>query len=1184
VHTEHPSTADFIPPDDQPAGSQGKTLPLPGAPGPRTATPADGGTADSDGPSTASEMAGRSERLTESDSTAGAPNPARSPFLTDAVPAIPGYLVEAEIARGGMGVVYRARDTALARDVAVKVLQDRYPTNSLVARRFVDEARITGQLQHPGVPPVHEFGTLPNGRPFLVMKLVKGRTLADLIADGRANRGSLVAVFEQVCQAVAYAHNHGVVHRDLKPLNVMVGAFGEVQVMDWGLAKLRTAARAESADATLATTFRDPRTEDEDGHTRAGSFLGTPAYMSPEQAIGAVDQIDERSDVFGLGAVLCAILTGEPPFVAATSESTRQLAAQKKVEPAFARLEASGAEPALVALCKRCLAGEREERLRNAGEVAAAVHGIRAEGEERARRAELDRVKAEGEKVAAELQAVEQRKRRRVQLLLAGFVILAAVGGGIAANGVQRQRDSDRRAADEQRADDMLAAERKQGEERFAAEQKRQADLREAKVTNLVGALTTADPAAVSGLLTEIAADRQLARPHLLRLTARPVQERPGLYARLALVRAPDVAAQEYAALLSDVFDYSLRCPVDELLLIVDHLDVELPLAPTLERHLQLGLDGWNDQLDPLRLAAMLARLNLPHTRWANHADAIAKRLVAVNALEADRYVAALRPLRSHLVPALLRLYGEHQQRLQSDKGASGDLVAVATGFDLAANVLAQYAADRPAELAEMALVADPRHYRLFAKAIETNKAAVVPLLKAELARKPPESVPVPELDAALEAHGKRRGRAAAVLVALGEAEAVWPVFAFPKDGDPTARSYLLQRLPAVGADPLSLMRRFDTDADVSAKRGLLVALGDFTPEVVPGAEREALAARLLALYREHPDPGLRGAIDWLLRQKWGKAKELSAIDAELAAASRAKVLARGLADVGVVPVGRFIPPRIVAEKRDWFVNGEGQTFAVVRGPVGFTMGSLPSEPGRIEATEPAHRKRISRTFAIATKEVTNAEFHRFRPKHAWVKRRSPGEDTPVVSVNWYDCAAYCNWLSEREGIPADQWCYEPNKGGGYGEGMRIKADHLQLTGYRLPTEAEWEYACRAGAATARYHGRGVELLPRYGWFLNNADERAWPVGQLRPNELGLFDALGNAFEWVEDPAKLYATGQPEDIEHDRFSLIDERMSRTLRGGSFFGQQTSVRAADRCIDRPGLLGNNCGFRPARTLP
>src|SRR5262245_18878727 len=139
-----------------------------------------------------------------------------------------------------MGVVYRAHDTALDREVAVKVLSDHLADRPDAARRFLDEARVTGQLQHPGVPPIHEAGTLPDGRPFLAMKLIKGRTLDELLrerADPAADRPRMVAVFEQVCQAVAYAHARGVIHRDLKPANVMVGAFGEVQVMDWVLVK-----------------------------------------------------------------------------------------------------------------------------------------------------------------------------------------------------------------------------------------------------------------------------------------------------------------------------------------------------------------------------------------------------------------------------------------------------------------------------------------------------------------------------------------------------------------------------------------------------------------------------------------------------------------------------------------------------------------------------------------------------------------------------------------------------------------------------------------------------------------------------------------------------------------------------------------------------------------------------------
>src|SRR5262249_7021716 len=186
-----------------------------------------------------------------------------------AAATVPGYELLDEVGRGGMGIVYRARDLSLDRDVAVKLLPDHYPVDSPAARRVLDQARITGQLQHPSIPAVYRVGALPDGRPFLAMKLIKGRTLAALLEqrpDPAADRGRVVAIFEHVCQAVAYAHAHRVIHRDLKPSNVMVGKFGEVQVMDWGLAKVlpeggeaddEPARKPRPADD--GTVLRDPR-------------------------------------------------------------------------------------------------------------------------------------------------------------------------------------------------------------------------------------------------------------------------------------------------------------------------------------------------------------------------------------------------------------------------------------------------------------------------------------------------------------------------------------------------------------------------------------------------------------------------------------------------------------------------------------------------------------------------------------------------------------------------------------------------------------------------------------------------------------------------------------------------------------------------------------------------------------
>jgi tetratricopeptide (TPR) repeat protein len=358
------------------------------------------------------------------------------------------YTLGEEIARGGMGVVYRAADTAFGREVAVKVLSEKFGPASGMARRFADEARITGQLQHPAIPPAHDLGTLPDGRPFLAMKLIRGRTLDALLAerpDPAHDHGRFVAVFEQICQAVAYAHAHHVIHRDLKPSNVMVGNFGEVQVMDWGLAKVLTDRERPDADpgeTAAGTAIRSLRDSDS-SFTQAGSVLGTPSFMPPEQALGTVNKVDARSDVFGLGAVLAVILTGQPPFVAGSAETTRVKAAQGDVADCFARLDGCGADPELVALCKRCLAPKREDRPADAGQVASAVAELRTAADERARRAELDKVQMEAERASAEARSAERRKRRRLAAAAFALLGLAVVGGLTAVLFVQRRANAE---------------------------------------------------------------------------------------------------------------------------------------------------------------------------------------------------------------------------------------------------------------------------------------------------------------------------------------------------------------------------------------------------------------------------------------------------------------------------------------------------------------------------------------------------------------------------------------------------------------------------------------------------------------------------------------------------------------------------------------------------------------------
>src|SRR5262249_26491748 len=190
------------------------------------------------------------------------------------------------------------------------------------------------------------------------------------------------------------------------------------------------------------------------------------------------------------------------------------------------------------------------------------------------------------------------------------------------------------------------------------------------------------------------------------------------------------------------------------------------------------------------------------------------------------------------------------------------------------------------------------------------------------------------------------------------------------------------------------------------------------------------------------------------------------------------------------------------------------------------------------------------------------------------IKQWSPGEDTPINGVSWYDAAEYCNWLSKQEGIPEDQWCYEPNAQGKYAEAMKVKANYQTLSGYRLPREAEWEYACRAGAATAWAHGSDDTMLRHYAWYAANAGYTMHAVGALKPNGLGLCDVHGNAWQWCQE---AYAERDSKDILDVKNSDI-----RVLRGGSFDYAAWYVRSAYRSRVGPGGRYGSYGFRVART--
>jgi serine/threonine-protein kinase len=315
------------------------------------------------------------------------------------VPAQEKYTVEAPIGRGGMGEVFLVMDKDLRRQVAMKILRHDAATGREARLHFLAEAQATSQLEHPGIPPVHDIGVAKDGRIYFTMKLVRGRTLREIVHDLLLKRREvqveytlhkLVTILERICETMHFAHERGVIHRDLKPENVMLGDYGEVHVMDWGLAKVEGVPDSDLEGVETARTA-------EGNDTLHGTIMGTPAYMSPEQAMG--EPLDRRTDIYAVGCVLYEVLTLQPAFDS-SSETLHKVAAGG-FAPVETRNPRRPVPEALAAVCRRAMAKVRDERHATARDVAADLRAWLDGTSERERRhKEAEALAARGQEAA----------------------------------------------------------------------------------------------------------------------------------------------------------------------------------------------------------------------------------------------------------------------------------------------------------------------------------------------------------------------------------------------------------------------------------------------------------------------------------------------------------------------------------------------------------------------------------------------------------------------------------------------------------------------------------------------------------------------------------------------------------------------------------------------------------------
>jgi len=986
------------------------------------------------------------------------------------------YELLQEIARGGMGVVYKARQSKLNRIVALKMILAGNLAGDEEVERFRNEAESAAALDHPGIGPVYEIGE-HHGQHFFSMGFVDGPSLADRVKDGPLDQREAADIVRKVAEAVAYAHEHekGVIHRDLKPANVLLDPHKEPRVTDFGLAKQM------KLDRDL---------------TNEGAVMGTPAYMPPEQAEGEKKKIGPRSDIYSIGAILYCLLTGRPPF-----QSPREIDILQQVtslEPIAPSLLIPSVSKDLDTICLKCLEKSADKRYQAAAELAAEL-GRYLNGEP---------IQARPVSRAERLWRWCKRKPTQAGLIAVSILLLLTFSIGGPLVGLRQSR--------------LLQKQLQAEQERLLA----QAD-----------ALRQATPAAAANILQQLdLGSKEITTALHSRLQDASLFDLQRNRIRLALL--PD-DADMYAPIVEFLQSTADSLPPDELLLI---REVLLEHAADQSADLQSRFtSGLSDANRRLRSACVLAGSSPQADFWPEYGEKVSRDLVKVLPSQLQAYRQALRPIRQHLLPGLTDI---HLNADLSDQWRS-----------FATQTLADYQSDDSEELFELLITAAAFQFEAIFKALRQHRALAIKYGRTTLA----ETYPADSDDVKKDRVAGRKANAAVMLLRFSDASHVWPLL--QQNADPGTRSYFIHWFPARGGNPRQLIERLQTETDSGVQQALLLCLGEFEHGSLPAKARTSFLSHVLSLYETHPDAGIHGASRWLLQQ-WGQKAQLNALNTQLQTQKQ--------------------PDR----NQLWYVNRQRQTFSVVNA-TDFSIGSPSNEIGRL-SNEVSGRCALNRQLAVCTTEVTRRQWRTFiesaqiKDRHASADRPkdfSLTEDSPMVGINWFMMARYCNWLSEQENIPQEQWCYTVNPDGKYREGMEVCKDFWKRTGYRLPTDPEWEFFCRCGTTSSRFYGHSTTLLRKYGWeqMIIGQDRSTYPCAQLKPNAYGLFDILGNACEWCISAQNNTPCKTPES------GPVDAEDQHILRGGSVLYHPGNGRSASRNWDTAGSRDQNYGLRVVRTL-
>lgn len=516
--------------------------------------------------------------------------------------------------------------------------------------------------------------------------------------------------------------------------------------------------------------------------------------------------------------------------------------------------------------------------------------------------------------------------------------------------------------------------------------------------------------------------------------------------------------------------------------------------------------------------AIILATYDPPNSatneRWTPHADFLAEQLIETVLEHPDDYASirgGLRSVRHNILESL------HPTFVEDIPDRSRKNAATSISLD--------FAKGDPAALTALLIDANTRQFLQLYPLIKPQIDEIASRMHEILAKQLVE----PITESARQSLSRHKGNAAVTLLRLGRAEDVKTLWPFLKDfSDPHIRSCLVNLPFQRDVDIDILLDRFDRETDIAATRALMLALGDYPFESLSAERQVSMQQRLYEMSTEHPDAGIHAAARWLLTN-WK-------CDATLQASEK------------------ILKTTLPSTNRNWYVTQGKKTRNA------FTMARIDGRQNSL----------IGRVYEIATTEVSLKQYYdsRTNDDHHFNIERHPDMNCPVSVINWFEAVKYCQWLSEHEGVPEDQWCYpslekleaaiihqQPNL-------MAMLQPDLTRTGYRLPTAAEWSHACRAGTTTQWAFGHDDQFLPQYAWCGKNSLLRSWPGGLRKPNDFGVFDMYGNVAEWMAE----FGYGSDEYVER--------------QGGSFF--DTKHSGFKRGYVTPHDVKDSCGMRVTRT--